>query len=109
MQASVRRRGTTMVAALALAIVALAVPRGPAAHADAAGKGGDFVPLTPSVQALDTRNGTGGLSGARTAGSTSSFPVLGVGGIPAAGVSAVMVDITAVSPTVATALELWAD
>lgn len=109
MQAPIRRRGTIVVAALALALAVLAVPRGPAAHADAAGKGGDFVPLTPSVQALDTRNGIGGLTGVRTAGSTSSFPVLGVGGIPSAGVSAVLVDITAVAPSVATFLELWAD
>jgi hypothetical protein len=109
MQATVRRRGTTILAALALAVTALAVPRGPAAHADAAGKGGDFVPLSPSAIALDTRSGTGGLTGVRTAGSTSSFPVLGVGGIPAAGVSAVLVDVTAVSPSAGTYLTLWAD
>jgi hypothetical protein len=109
MQASKRRRGTTMVVALALTTAALAAPRGPAALADAAGKGGDFVPLSPSVQALDTRNGTGGLTGVRTAGSTSAFPVLGVGGIPAAGVSAVLVDVTAITPTVGTFLILWPD
>lgn len=109
MQATVRRRGTAILVALALAIAASAVPRGSAALADAAGKGGDFVPLSPSVAALDTRTGIGGVTGVRTAGSTTTFPVLGVGGIPAAGVSAVLVDVTAVSPTAGTYLVLWPD
>src|SRR5882724_12226287 len=109
MQATARRRGRTILVALALVLAALSVPRGPAAHADAAGKGGDFVPLSPSVAALDTRNGTGGVTGVRTAGSTSSFPVLGVGGIPAVGVSAVLVDVTVVAPTAGTFVVLWAD
>jgi hypothetical protein len=79
------------------------------AHADVAGQGGDFVALSPSGVLLDTRNGTGGVTGLRTAGSTTTFPVLGRGGVPATGVQAVVVDLTAISPTATTNLTLWPD
>lgn len=79
------------------------------ATADAAGKGGDFVALSPSAAVLDTRNGTGGVTGVRGPASTTSFPVLGVGGIPASGVSAVLVDATVVNSSAATFFTLFPD
>ncbi|MCA2217340.1 trypsin-like serine protease [Jidongwangia harbinensis] len=62
-------------------------------------RGGTFVRLPTSAAALDTRNGTGATAGARAAGSTTSFRVAGVGGVPATGVTAVLVDVTAITTT----------
>jgi lysophospholipase L1-like esterase len=69
----------------------------------------NLVSFATPVGALDTRDGTGGVSGARGPGSTTTFPVLGVGGIPATGVSAVLVRVVAIAPTTVTFLELWPD
>ena len=55
---------------------------------------GQFVPMAP-VTVLDTRNGTGGVAAAPVAaGATVTFQVEGVGGIPAAAVSDVFVEIS---------------
>jgi hypothetical protein len=62
-------------------------------------RGGNFVRLPTSAAVLDTRNGTGATAGARAAGSTTSFQVAGVGGVPATGVTAVLVDVTAITTT----------
>ncbi|MGN9813523.1 hypothetical protein ACTMSW_29770 [Micromonospora sp. BQ11] len=75
------------------------------AHADAANKGGDFVPVNTVL--LDTRNGTGGVTGARPAGDTATVNALGVGSVPATGVRALLVDVTAISPTLATHLTVF--
>jgi hypothetical protein len=101
-------RGLATLTTLVLAVAALSLARGPVAHA-ASSTGGDYVPLAPTVHLLDTRNGTGGVTGLRGPGSTTVFPVLGVGGIPASGVSAVLVDVSPVKPTGGTYLMLWAD
>ena len=60
-------------------------------------RGGNFVRLGTSAAVLDTRTGIGAPAGARASGSVTSFPVAGVGGVPATGVSAVLIDITALS------------
>lgn len=66
---------------------------------------GQYVPVTP-VEALDTRNGTGGVTQAPlSAGETVSFPVTGVGTVPASGVTDVFVDISAFGPSASGALE----
>jgi Trypsin len=70
-------------------------------------RGGDFVPLTSPTRVLDTRSGFGGLTGVRGPASTSTFQILGVAGIPATGVSAVLLDVSTVSPTVGTYLTFW--
>ncbi|GAA2859831.1 trypsin-like serine protease [Nonomuraea rubra] len=69
-------------------------------------RGGTFVRLPTSASVLDTRSGLGAPAGARPAGSLTPFQVAGVGGIPATGVSAVLVDVTVVaaSPTFLTLL-----
>ena len=56
--------------------------------------GGEFVPLTPS-RAVDTRTTSTPI------GSTATrvIPLLGVGGVPTTGVSAVVVVVTAMTPT----------
>jgi hypothetical protein len=97
-----------VVVALTAAILVVA-PRTQVARADAAGIGGDFIPLANPVRVVDTRNGTGGVTGVRGADSMTAFSVLGTGGIPATGVSAVLIDIAPVSPTASTWLEVWED
>jgi hypothetical protein len=60
---------------------------------------GQYFPVSP-VKAADTRDGTGGVSSVPLAGGgTISFPVLGIGQVPAGGVSDVFVMITAQSPS----------
>jgi hypothetical protein len=107
-----RAPGRLLVAALSVLLgllIAVVAPHSLPAHADAAGKGGDYVPFATPQAVLDTRNGTGGTTGVRGAASTTTFQVLGTGSVPATGVSAVMVRVTAISATAATWLELWPD
>ncbi|MBB5897225.1 hypothetical protein ACFFS4_40215 [Kutzneria kofuensis] len=102
-----------MIGALAAAVFALTavttVAHAPAAHADAAGRGGDFVPLPSTPAVLDTRSGTGGISTQVGAAATVSFPVLGVGQVPATGVGSVLVRVGLLNPTATTFAELWPD
>ncbi|WBB76289.1 trypsin-like serine protease [Micromonospora sp. WMMD1128] len=67
----------------------------------------NYVALSPGASLLDTRAGTGAPAGPRGADSTTDFPALGVGGVPSTGVSAVLVDVTAVSPTANTFLTVF--
>ncbi|MFG1948661.1 S1 family peptidase [Nonomuraea sp. NPDC048826] len=60
-------------------------------------RGGTFVRLPTSAQVLDTRSGLGAPAGPRPADSLTPFQVTGVGGIPAGGVTAVLVDVTAIT------------
>ncbi len=60
-------------------------------------RGGNFVRLSTSAQVLDTRTNLGLPKGKRPAGSIGSFQVTGVGGIPSSGVTAVLVDVTAIT------------
>lgn len=89
--------------------VAVAPVHAPAARADAAGKGGDFVPFATPGRLLDTRNGTGGITNTLSPGSKNAFPVLGHAGVPAAGVRAVLLNVATVTPAAATYLTLWPD
>jgi Trypsin len=70
-------------------------------------RGGNFVRLPTSASVLDTRNGVGAAAGIRAGGSTTSFPVTGVGGVPATGVTAVLVDLTAITTTGGTYLTIF--
>lgn len=96
-----------LVAALALLLTTVAVLRPAPAVADAAGLGGDFVPLT--VNLLDTRNGTGGRTGVVGAAGVVAFPALGVGAIPASGVSAVLVRLVTTNATANSSLQVYPD
>jgi hypothetical protein len=62
-------------------------------------------PLTPS-RVLDTRDGTG-LSGVFTAGQTRTLDVTGVGGVPASGVSAVVINTTITQPNATSYLTVF--
>ena len=55
---------------------------------------------TGPTRIMDTRNGTGGVKGAVSGGKTITIGVTGLGGVPGSGVTAVVMNVTAVSPTV---------
>ncbi len=69
-------------------------------------EGGSFEALSP-FRILDTRYGTGGFTQAVGPGESISVPILGKGGIPTVGVSAVVMNVTAVDPTQAGYLTLY--
>ncbi|MEV1320784.1 trypsin-like serine protease [Micromonospora arborensis] len=58
-----------------------------------------YVALATGGALLDTRSGVGAPAGPRTGGSTIDVQALGVGGVPATAVTAVLVDVTAIKPT----------
>lgn len=100
-RASARRAVVSSVLALALAAGAVSAaqlavsPHASPANADAsAPAAGLFVPATGRL--LDTRNGTGGYSTPMAAGSVRTVATAGRAGIPATGVSAVALTLTAV-------------
>ncbi|OFE18342.1 hypothetical protein BA895_11935 [Humibacillus sp. DSM 29435] len=59
---------------------------------------GGFLPLSPS-RLLDTRSGVGAAKAAVAPGGTVHLQVTGRGGVPASGVSAVVLNVTATAPT----------
>jgi len=66
---------------------------------------GRFFPLA-AARVLDTRSAFGG-SGPVGAATTNSVQVTGVGGVPSSGVSAVSLNIAAISPTANTYITAW--
>jgi streptogramin lyase len=69
---------------------------------------GEFTGVTPA-RVLDTRSGLGqgGVPGPVGTGQTLSAQISGRGGVPASGVSAVVMNVTAVDPTAASYLTVW--
>ncbi len=76
--------------------------------ASGAAAAGGLTPLTPA-RILDTRSGTGGISGPVGSGHSISLNVLGVGGVPASGVSAVVLNVTATAPSANGYLTVYPD
>jgi hypothetical protein len=70
------------------------------------GTGSRFVTISPS-RVLDTREGNGALR-ARLGRGSIGVPLAGRGGVPARGVSAVLLNVTAVAPTALTYLTVFA-
>jgi len=73
----------------------------------AGGTPSGFHAITP-FRLVDTRDGTG-IPGPLGPGQTATFVLLGQGAIPAAGVVAVVVNVTLVMPTETTHLTVWPD
>jgi Arylsulfotransferase (ASST) len=69
---------------------------------------GSFVPVAPA-RVLDTRSGTGAPKAAVGANATVHLQVLGRGGVPAAGVSAVVLNVTVTRPSRAGVITAWPD
>ena len=59
---------------------------------------GAFGPLAPT-RVLDTRSGLGGVNGPVAVHGIATFTILGAGGVPATGVSAVILNVTVTAPT----------
>ena len=106
-----RMRPVRLLTVLMLLVAALgvAVARPSPAAADAAGLGGDYVPLPSGGALLDTRTGLGGRTGVVGAGGVVTFPVLGVGGVPSSGVSAVLIRLVTTDGTGNTYLRAYPD
>ncbi|MCA1684190.1 MAG: hypothetical protein LC708_03580, partial [Actinobacteria bacterium] len=74
--------------------------------ATVAGATGNYGPVNPS-RIVDTRDGTGGISGPVVAGAPVDIQVAGQGGVPASGASAVILNVTVTQPSVASTLTLF--
>ncbi len=70
--------------------------------------GSAFVALSP-VRVLDTRNGTGGYFSPVGSGSTMSVPITGMDGVPATGVTAVVLSVTATDTTASSYVTVYPD
>ena len=73
-----------------------------------AGGSGSFTSLTPA-RLLDTRNGTGAPKGPVAPTGTEHLGVVGVGGVPATGVAAVVLNVTVTGPASQGAITAYAD
>src|ERR1035437_349915 len=69
---------------------------------------GGYTSLTPS-RLLDTRTGVGAPAGAVAAGGTVHLQVTGRGGVPASGVSAVVLNVTVTAPTSGGSITVYGD
>jgi hypothetical protein len=72
------------------------------------GTGSSYVPLGP-VRVLDTRNGTGGYDAPVGPGGTISLQLTGADGVPATGVTAVVLNVTATDPTASSYVTVYPD
>ncbi|MFE1382605.1 FlgD immunoglobulin-like domain containing protein [Streptomyces sp. NPDC058740] len=71
-----------------------------------AGTGSLYEPVTPT-RVMDTRDGTGVPKAKVGAGETVSLTVAGAGGVPATGVTAVVMNVTATNPTASTFVSVY--
>ncbi len=99
MKGLIPRPAAALIAGLALTFSTAGL-LGQAVPAVAADAGSTYVPLSPA-RILDTRNGTGrgGVVGPISSGGSVELTVIGVGGVPASGVEAVALNVTAVNGT----------
>ena len=67
-----------------------------------------FTPVTPT-RLMDTRSGLGVRKGPVGAGGVVSLPVTGVSGVPATGVTAVVLNVTATGPTAGSFVTVYPD
>ena len=70
------------------------------------GEEGLYTPLTPA-RVLDTRNATGAPQAKLAAGATLELQITGQGGVPESGVSAVVLNLTAIAPTAPSFVTAW--
>lgn len=101
----IARKTLAVVGAVALT-VALSPSTGHAAATATPSVVGDFFALAP-VRVLDTRVGNGATQQPLHANSTLHLQVTGRGGVPATGVSAVVLNVTVTGPTSASFLTVY--
>jgi subtilisin family serine protease len=68
--------------------------------------GSTYGPLPPH-RVVDTRDGTGTLQAPLAAGETRTIKIAGLGGVPGSGVSGVVINVTAVSPSAGSYLTVY--
>ena len=81
-------------------------PQSAASSAVTPASGARFNPLPPA-RVLDTREGNGAALGKVAANSAIDLQVTGRGGVPASGVSAVVLNVTVTEPTAGSFLTAW--
>ncbi|MGA8726230.1 MAG: hypothetical protein WB565_14450 [Acidimicrobiales bacterium] len=69
---------------------------------------GGLASLAP-IRVLDTRNGTGVTTGPVASGQTVQLDIVGAGGVPASGVSAVVLNVTVTQPATAGYVTVYPD
>jgi GH25 family lysozyme M1 (1,4-beta-N-acetylmuramidase) len=79
-----------------------------AGYYTSSGTGSSFVPVSPS-RLLDTRNGTGGVSSPVGPGGTISLQLASADGLPASGLTAVVLNVTATNPTASSYVTVYPD
>ena len=67
---------------------------------------GAYFPLTPA-RLMDSRTGNGTTASPFTGGTARALQVTGRGGVPASGVSAVVMNVTVTNPSVASHVTVW--
>ncbi|HWH27857.1 MAG TPA: hypothetical protein VNU26_02655, partial [Mycobacteriales bacterium] len=75
-------------------------------YTDTGTGGSTFVPVSPA-RLLDTRSGNGAPEAPVGPGRSIDVPITGRGGVPSSGVTAVVLNVTAVSPTASTYVTVW--
>src|SRR5665648_265731 len=102
-------RFRTLVALLtSWVVVGVLASLAPVSASAAVSTPGGFTPLSPS-RLLDTRAGVGAPKAPVVAGGTVALQVTGRGGVPASGVSAVVLNVTVTAPTRAGYLTVYAN
>src|SRR5665648_196897 len=102
-------RFRTLVALLtSWVVVGVLASLAPVSASAAVSTPGGFTPLSPS-RLLDTRAGVGAPKAPVVAGGTVALQVTGRGGVPASGVSAVVLNVTVTAPTRAGYLTVYGD
>lgn len=79
---------------------------GPGGYGAPTGTCGPYVPLTPA-RVLDTRNGTGGVTGPIGSNGQFTVSIAGAHGVPLTGASAVVLNVTVTAPTASSYLTVW--
>ncbi|GAB3267057.1 hypothetical protein GCM10027425_33690 [Alteromonas gracilis] len=100
-----RKLAVSLLCALATSVAVL-VPHPGMSSAEASAEGGVFRPVSPFRLAY-TSTGAGGYSTPIGAGETRAYTVLGKGGVPTAGVSAVVLDVASFASTTESSIRIW--
>src|SRR5450631_4442830 len=106
--AAVRSLRVRLLVVLGLVLAMVSPLAGVSAAHAGVGTPGAFTSLSPS-RLLASRSGTGAPGGAVAARGTVHLQLTGRGGVPASGVSAVVLNVTATAPTKAGFITVYGD
>jgi len=101
-------RARSLVAVVCAALLASGLAAvGPVRAAVASSSSGGQIVSVPSARIMDTRNGTGTTQSPLAGGTTRQLTVVGAGGVPSGGVSAVVLSVGSTNATAAGYLLVW--